>query len=101
MGNPLYLSVLLGLFLLSFFLHKYFKLQLFKTKKHFVAYFLFIFFIGLVWDYFSVSQGLWMFPPHGTIGIAIGILPIEEFLFFLLAPYLGLTLYKLLEQKIK
>jgi lycopene cyclase domain-containing protein len=101
MGNPVYLLILSGLFLISFYFHKKFRLSLFKTYKHALVYFLIIFLSGLSWDYFSVSQEIWSFPIGGTIGLNIGILPIEEYLFFLVAPYLGLTIYKFLELKMK
>ena len=101
MGNPTYLITLLGLFVFSTYLIKKHKLKLFRTTKHALLYFSLIFLTGLVWDYFSVSQNIWIFPENGTSGLRVGLLPVEEFLFFFMAPYFGLTVYKFLEAKIR
>ena len=35
------------------------------------------------WDMFAVSNKIWYFPEGGSLGIHIGILPIEEYLFMI------------------
>jgi len=97
MGNPTYLVILIGMFLVSFGMQKKWKLELFRNQKHLLVYFLTIFVVGVLWDTFSVSQHIWEFPIQGTIGIRIGLLPIEEYLFFLAAPYFGLVVFKCLD----
>lgn len=97
MGNPTYFLILLGMLSISFVVHKQKNLQLFVNLKHFLLYFTVIFISGLVWDYFSVSQRIWLFPEGGTLGLRIGLLPIEEYLFFAIVPYFGLVTHKFLE----
>ncbi|MGB4076841.1 MAG: lycopene cyclase domain-containing protein [Minisyncoccia bacterium] len=44
--------------------------------------------VGVPWDYLSIRDGIWTFPPENTIGWwAIG-LPIEEWLFIILVTLL-------------
>lgn len=100
MGSPVYLLILLGLGSVSFILQKRNSLQLFRNRNHFFMYVLTILAVGLIWDYFSVWLGIWSFPNNGTIGIKIGVLPIEEYLFFLIGPYFGLTIYKAFEKQL-
>jgi lycopene cyclase domain-containing protein len=59
------------------------------------------FLIGVIWDSYAVYKGLWNFTGTGLIGIKIGLLPLEEYLFFLIVPFSILTAYKVLEKKIK
>jgi len=101
MGNPIYLLILLGILFFARALQKYNNLQLFRNRFHMYAYVVTNFILGVVWDYFSVWLKIWEFPFKGTIGIRIGILPIEEFLFFLILPYFGITVFKLFEKKFK
>lgn len=60
-----------------------------------------IFAFGMLWDYYATSQSHWTFPGPGLIGFRIYGLPIEEFLFFLIVPYAGFTMYKFYDTRIK
>lgn len=40
------------------------------------------------WDIYAVKSGIWHFPKEGNAGIQIGILPLEEYLFIILATLL-------------
>ncbi len=99
MGNPSYILILSGILLSAYALHMYFHLHVFRTTSHMFAYIFTILLLSTIWDYFSVWENIWAFPAGGTIGLRIGILPIEEFLFFLIVPYFGLTIYKVFEKR--
>jgi lycopene cyclase domain-containing protein len=44
-------------------------------------------FIGLtLWDLYAIKAGHWYFNPDYVTGITIGIIPIEELLFFIITP---------------
>lgn len=43
--------------------------------------------------------GWWTYPGTGTTHLFIGPLPIEEWLFYLVVPYFGIVVYKLVEKK--
>ena len=48
--------------------------------------------IGIVWDYFSITLGIWSFPNGSSLLLLLGI-PIEEILFFILYPTLAILIY--------
>lgn len=51
----------------------------------------------LVWDYFFTQWGVWGFSHSYTIGVKLGVLPIEEILFFFTVPYSCLFIYDALK----
>lgn len=42
--------------------------------------------VFVVWDLLAIRAGHWGYDPAQTTGISIGILPLEELLFFLVIP---------------
>lgn len=78
-----------------------YKVHLYRSQRERVLISLLFFVVGVCWDSFAVFQRHWIFPGDGLIGIKIGLLPIEEFLFFLIMPFWTLTVYKILDRKIK
>jgi lycopene cyclase domain-containing protein len=55
----------------------------------------------MVWDIYAVAHQHWIFPGPGLSGIYIGLLPIEEYLFFLIPPYLAITIAVIIRERIK
>jgi lycopene cyclase domain-containing protein len=51
----------------------------------------------IVWDMIKTYYGVWAFNPEYLIGIYIGNLPIEEWLFFLTVPYACVFIYECLK----
>lgn len=98
MGNPTYFLTLVGILIVALVVRKLYQLQIFLNLKHFLFYTVIIFLVGSIWDYFSVSHQIWVFPEGGTLGLRLGVLPIEEFLFFLIIPYFGLVVYRVFEK---
>jgi lycopene cyclase domain-containing protein len=47
----------------------------------------------IIWDEFFTRIGVWSFNPKYTVGIYIGSLPIEEWLFFFVVPYCCMFVY--------
>lgn len=94
--------IILGLFLVIslFFEHK-FKLRLYQSQLERFLIPLFFFIVGTAWDTFAVYNGHWYFNLKNLSGVKIGLLPLEEYLFFLIVPYGIITFYKVLQKKIK
>lgn len=93
-----YLLILLVLFVISLFLEKKFKLYIYKSKRESVIIPLFFFIVGIIWDSFAVARNHWAFDMNKLSGIKLGLLPIEEYLFFLVIPYFIITFYLLLKK---
>ena len=41
------------------------------------------------WDNYLVSRGVWAYDPGRVLGVRIGLVPLEEYVFFLLQPWLA------------
>jgi len=60
---------------------------------------LIFFVVGVLWDHFAIWRGHWIFPGKGLIGIRIGLMPLEEYLFIFIIPFWVLTVYKVVDKK--
>jgi lycopene cyclase domain-containing protein len=58
-----------------------------------------ILFIGGLWDSYAILKGYWSFKEEFFIGINIGVMPLEEYLFMLIIPFLVLVLYRIVTRK--
>lgn len=96
----MYLAILIVFFLGAVWLEWHFKLHLYATRKERILITVMFFVIGVAWDSFSVMNRMWIFPGNGLVGIWIGVLPLEEYLFSLIVPFWILTVYKLLDGKL-
>lgn len=95
-----YIIILAILFLFSIFLDFKYRIKLYNSRKERILIPILFFIVGFVWDTYAVYRGHWTFEGSGLIGIKIGLLPLEEYLFFLILPYFILTLYRVLKKEI-
>lgn len=58
------------------------------------------FVIGVVWDSFTIWRGHWLFPAGKNLGIVIGNMPLEEYLFALIVSSFILTIYKVFDARL-
>lgn len=96
----MYLAILAVLFGSALLLEWRFNIHLYDTRRERILVTVLFFVIGVAWDTFSVIEKTWIFPGNGLVGIWIGVLPLEEYLFFLVVPYWILTVYKLIDAKL-
>ena len=96
-----YFLILMGFLLLALFLEHKYHVRIYHSRKERIIITLHFFIIGTVWDYYATWRGHWVFPGPGLLGIRIFGLPIEEFLFFLIMPFLSITAYKIMDKRIK
>ncbi|MBL8030369.1 MAG: lycopene cyclase domain-containing protein [Candidatus Doudnabacteria bacterium] len=71
--------------------------HLFKHLKARLVWALVFLFIGTLWDQYAIPNGHWVFTGKGILGIYVGVIPIEEFMWFLIVPYFCLTIYRAVE----
>lgn len=88
-----YLIIEIICFLITFRVHKYYKVKLFRTRNQFIIFWFLVIFLGGVWDNFAVYRGHWIYQ-KGTIGLNIGLIPIEDYIFMVLVGYAILVMYK-------
>lgn len=96
-----YLIILLVLFAFAIFLELKYHIHLYHSRKERILVTIIFFIVGVLWDSLAIFRGHWDFPGRGLLGVKIGLMPLEEYLFILIIPFWILTLYKILDKKIK
>jgi len=96
-----YFIILLIFLLFTLVLEKTQHIHLYHNRQERFEIILIFFVVGVIWDSFAVYRGHWIFPKNKTIGITLGLLPLEEYLFFLILPYFVLTVYKFIDSKFR
>ena len=76
-----------------------FKLKLFGSVKEGLLVMGALFVIGCVWDNFAILRGYWAYKEEFFVGIKFGVMPLEEYLFVLVIPFLTLTIYSLVRHR--
>ena len=94
-----YLIILFLFALLGVILEKIHHIHLYQNRKERILVTGVFFIFGTLWDSFAIWRGHWLFPENGTLGIKIGLMPLEEYLFMLILPYSILTVYTVIHQK--
>jgi lycopene cyclase domain-containing protein len=98
---PEYGLILLGLLLLTIFLHWRSQVKIFKSKKQLLVLYAVILGVGIIWDQLAISRGHWSFNKEFLLGPRLGLMPIEEYGFAIILPYFGLVVYKIIEKYLK
>jgi len=96
-----YLLILILFLMVSFVLEKKYHMKLYDNRRERVIISLIFLFIAIIWDSFAIWRGHWSFEGPGLIGIKIGLMPLEEYLFAIIIPYFVLTIHKALRKEIK
>ena len=78
-----------------------FRPHLFDTVKERVIWTLIILAIGITWDTYAVTHHHWLFPGNDLLGIYVGVLPIEEYFFFIIPPYFAITLAVIIRERMR
>jgi lycopene cyclase domain-containing protein len=101
MQHFIYLGLIL--FTISYPLYKSFE-----DKVHFVSKWKYLFpgiitsgIFFIIWDILFVKMGMWQFNHDYILGIFIGNLPLEEWLFFLVTPFSCLFIYEVMNYFVK
>lgn len=76
-----------------------YKLKVFNSKKEGFLIMGIIFVIGIVWDFIAVSRGYWTFHSPHVLSFRIGLIPLEEYLLFLVVPLWFIVFYKVIHEK--
>ncbi len=90
-----YLLIEIIIFIFLFLSQQYYQVKIFRAKSQFIVFWLWIFVVGILWDQYAVLRGHWYYPGNGTLGIFIGKIPLEDYIFMILVPYAILTAYQI------
>jgi len=90
-----YLILLLSIFAACTAIKLGYKLQLFNSKKHAALTLCSLFVIGSTLDSYAITRGYWNFQEQFFVGVTIGVMPVEEYLFVLVIPFLTIVIYRL------
>ena len=97
---PEYFLILVGIFIITVFIQKYFQIRIYKNLKHLLFFNIINLFLATIWDQIAIQRGHWTFSPNYLLGIKIGYMPVEEFLFVLVLSYFALVFFKIIEKKV-
>ena len=70
-------------------------LRLFESKKHALLTLGSLFVIGSALDSLALVRGYWSYQQQFLVGVTIGLMPLEEYLFMLITPLLTITVFRL------
>ncbi|MEF8847269.1 MAG: lycopene cyclase domain-containing protein [Candidatus Paceibacterota bacterium] len=82
-----YLLILLVFLFSGIFLKWKYNISLYDSSRARIVVPLLFLIVGLTWDYFAVHNNHWNYSGEGLVGVNIGSLPIEEYLFMLIVPF--------------
>ncbi len=89
-----YLTILIMVLTSAVFIEWFFKEHLFPSLRGRVICAVIALASITIWDLYAIPRGHWVFTGQGLLGIFIGPIPIEEFLWALWVPYFWVTIYK-------
>ena len=95
-----YLLLLVSILLVCLIVNLRYKLQIFDSSKQAAVVIVSLFAIGTVLDSFAVLRGYWRFNENENffVGINIGALPLEEYIFMITIPLLTITIYNIVRR---
>jgi lycopene cyclase domain-containing protein len=96
----MYLVILVAFFASALWLEGKYHVHLYRTRTERILITLVFFVVGVIWDSWATIHQTWIYPGPGLVGIWIGVLPLEEYLFSLIVPFWILTVYTVLDQKL-
>ena len=88
-----YLIIEIIIFALLYLSQRYYDIKIFRTKIQFLVFWLWVFVVGIIWDQYAVLRGHWIYPGKGTLGLFIGKIPLEDYIFMIIVPYAILVAY--------
>lgn len=89
----LYLIINIGTILFPFIFSFEKRVAYYTWWKYLIPAFLLTASLFLLWDHFFTIRGVWGFSETYTTGIKLGVLPLEEILFFVTVPYASIFIY--------
>jgi lycopene cyclase domain-containing protein len=93
-----YLAILAFVCLVFLGLKLRYRVRLFGSTVQALLFFAACLAIGIVWDSYAILRGHWTFGEQFFVGIKVGVMPLEEYLFVLVIPFSVVVLYKIITE---
>lgn len=71
--------------------------QVFASWRHAIATIGVCLVVGTAWDSYAIARGHWSFDEAFLLGVEIGYMPVEEYLFIVIVPLWVLVVYRAIE----
>lgn len=97
--NFSYLLVLIGTFVIPVLLGLKKQIGILSNLKYLVPAILFTGAIFIMWDMRFEQQAIWRFNSEFLIGVNLLNLPIEEWLYFIVVPFLAFSIYEFVKYR--
>ena len=94
-----YLILLISVFLICITVKLGYNLKLFKSSKEGALVFGSLFVIGSALDSLALFRGYWSYDEKFFVGVKVGVMPLEEYLFMIVIPFLTLIVYRMARRK--
>ena len=95
----LWFTIFVWLPLFVFWIFNFELLRRFKKTLIFCVFWALVF--SVPWDIWAVRTKIWVFPPENNLGILIGGLPLEEYLFIIFVTLWVSTITLILREKFR
>lgn len=94
-----YILIDIGLAVGTWLLGRLFHVRLFRTWRDAVLVLGIAFLVGVAWDTYGIFRHNWTYPSGHTLGIYIGLMPLEDYAFMLVVPYFVIMVYAIVAQR--
>jgi lycopene cyclase domain-containing protein len=71
------------------------KLRFFRSTRESLIVMGSLFAIGALWDSYAIFRGYRSFNDDFFVGLSFGLMPLEEYLFMIVVPFLTLAVYRI------
>ncbi|MCX6793767.1 MAG: lycopene cyclase domain-containing protein [Candidatus Gottesmanbacteria bacterium] len=96
-----YVTMLVGLFVIATLVHHIFHLRVYASVKQAIIVHTFGLIVGIMWDQYAIWRGLWAYNKQFLLGSWIGYMPLEDYGFVLIVPYVMFVVAAFVKKKIK
>lgn len=96
-----YLALLTGCLLITLPLEFLLRARVYRRPVRLSLALLPTLVVFVLWDLVGIVRGHWSYSERFTTGVMLGVMPLEELLFFLVVPICGLLTYETVGQVLK
>ena len=89
-----YLWLMAGCVVITLPLEFIFRARVYRRLRHLVTALIPVVVLFVVWDVIAINFGVWTYNPQYITGLHLGVLPVEELVFFIVIPICGLLTYE-------